>query len=178
MNKLKIAVCGASGKMGRALISAIRDDDVLALSGALELPGNPHLGKDAGALLGFESGVNISSDIAFVTDGAEVLIDFTRPEGTLRHLEACVSSNTAMVIGTTGFSDQEKQTIKHAAETIPVVMAPNMSVGVNVLLRLLKMASQALGSDYDIEIVEVHHKHKVDAPSGTALRMGEVIAES
>ena len=178
MNKLKIAVCGASGKMGRALISAIRDDDVLALSGALELPGNPHLGKDAGALLGVESGVNISSDIAFVADGAEVLIDFTRPEGTLRHLEACVSNKTAMVIGTTGFSDQEKEAIKHAAETIPVVMAPNMSVGVNVLLRLLKVASQALDSGYDIEIIEAHHKHKVDAPSGTALRMGEVIAES
>ena len=144
MNKLQIAVCGASGKMGRALISAIRDDDVLTLAGALELPGNPYLGKDAGALLGFESGVNISSDIAFVADGAEVLIDFTRPEGTLRHLEACVSNKTAMVIGTTGFSDQENEAIKHAAETIPVVMAPNMSVGVNVLLRLLKVASQAL----------------------------------
>ncbi|MDA0237190.1 MAG: 4-hydroxy-tetrahydrodipicolinate reductase [Proteobacteria bacterium] len=178
MNKIKIAVCGASGKMGRALIGAIRDDDALNLSGALELPGNPHLGKDAGALLGFVSGVNISSDIAFVADGAEVLIDFTRPEGTLRHLEACVSNKTALVIGTTGFSDQEKAAIKRGAETIAIVMAPNMSVGVNVLLRLLKTAAQALDEGYDIEIVEAHHKHKVDAPSGTALRMGEVIAES
>lgn len=178
MNNLKIAVCGASGKMGRALIGTIRDGEALELSGALEVPGNPYLGKDAGALLGFEAGVSISSDIATIIDGADVLIDFTRPDGTLRHLEACVSHKTAMVIGTTGFSDQEKAAIKQAAETIPIMMAPNMSVGVNVLLRLLKTAAQALDEGYDIEIVEAHHKHKVDAPSGTALRMGEVIAES
>jgi len=178
MDKLKVAVCGASGKMGRALIACIKDDDALTLGGALELPGNPHLGKDAGGLLGFESGVVITSDVDVVTSWADVLIDFTRPEGTLDHLKACISSSTAMVIGTTGFTDSQKDSINQAAESIPVVMAPNMSVGVNVLLRILKTAAITLDDEYDIEIVEAHHKHKVDAPSGTALRMGEVIADS
>ena len=178
MDKVKIAVCGASGKMGRALIGCIRDDDALTLVGALELPGNLHLGKDAGGLLGFESGIVITSDLDVVTSRADVLIDFTRPEGTLDHLKACVISSTAMVIGTTGFTDSQKDSIKQAADNIPVVMAPNMSVGVNVLLRILKTAAIALDDEYDIEIVEAHHKHKVDAPSGTALSMGEVIADS
>ena len=178
MDKLKIAVCGASGKMGRALIACVRDDEALTLVGALELPGNACLGRDAGGLLGFDSGVVISSDIDAVTSSADVLIDFTRPEGTIEHLKACTSNNTAMVIGTTGFTDIQKDLIKQAAESIPLVIAPNMSVGVNVLLRLLKIASIALDDEYDIEIVEAHHKHKVDAPSGTALWMGEVIADS
>ncbi|MFL2666832.1 MAG: 4-hydroxy-tetrahydrodipicolinate reductase [Burkholderiales bacterium] len=178
MDKLKIAVCGASGKMGRALIGCIRDDDALALVGALEVPGNSCLGKDAGGLLGFDSGVVISSDIDAVTSSADVLIDFTRPEGTIDHMSVCMSNNTAMVIGTTGFTSAQKESISTASATIPLVMAPNMSLGVNVLLRLLKIASTALGDEYDVEIVEAHHKHKVDAPSGTALRMGEVIAES
>ncbi|MDC1311409.1 4-hydroxy-tetrahydrodipicolinate reductase [Burkholderiales bacterium] len=178
MNKLKIAVCGASGKMGRTLIGCIREDEALVLVGALETPDNACLGKDAGGLVGFDSGVVISSNVDAVTSGADILIDFTRPEGTIEHLKSCLSNNTAMVIGTTGFTDIQKNSIKQAAASIPLVSAPNMSVGVNVLLRLLKTASIALDDDYDIEIVEAHHKHKVDAPSGTALRMGEVIADS
>ena len=178
MKNLNVAVCGASGKMGRALVNCIRNDGELNLTGALELQDNPHLHQDAGLLLGFQSGINISSDLIAVARGSDVLIDFTRPEGTLSHLDACCSSNTAMVIGTTGFTDEEKLLIKKASKTIPIVMAPNMSVGVNVLMRLLNTAAVALDSGYDIEIVEAHHKYKVDAPSGTALGMGEAIADA
>jgi 4-hydroxy-tetrahydrodipicolinate reductase len=140
------------------------------------MPNSPHLGTDAAAFLGHAAGIPITSDISSGLPHAQVLIDFTRPEGTMQHVAACRRLGVQMVIGTTGFSDAEKAEIQTAAKDIAIVMAPNMSVGVNVTLKLLQMAAVALSDGYDIEITEAHHKHKVDAPSGTALKMGEVIA--
>ncbi len=171
-----IAVAGASGRMGQILIEAIRASTDCRLSGALDVPHSPAIGKDACAWLGQSSGVQVSADVASGLAGARVLIDFTRPEGTLVHLRACVAAGVGMVIGTTGFDPAQKLEIAAAAQRIPIVMAPNMSVGVNVTLKLLEMAAKALATGYDIEVIEAHHRHKVDAPSGTALKMGEVIA--
>ena len=174
----RIAIAGASGRMGRMLIEAVTHADDATLSGALDIPGNPQLGTDAAAFLGQPSGVLITSDIEAGLKGAQVLIDFTRPEGSMQHLAVCRRLGVQMVIGTTGFSDEQKAEIKAASHDIAIVMAPNMSVGVNVTLKLLQMAAKALSDGYDIEIIEAHHKHKVDAPSGTALKMGEVIADA
>jgi 4-hydroxy-tetrahydrodipicolinate reductase len=171
-----IAVAGASGRMGRMLIEAIQQSGDCRLSGALDMAGSPVEGTDAAAFLGHPGGVLIRSDIRQGLAGADVLIDFTRPEGTMAHLAACREMGVKLVIGTTGFSDAQKADIAAAAKDVAIVMAPNMSVGVNVTLRLLEMAAKALATGYDIEIVEAHHRHKVDAPSGTALKMGEVIA--
>jgi 4-hydroxy-tetrahydrodipicolinate reductase len=146
------------------------------LVGALDQAGSAQIGSDAGAFLGQPSGVTITSDLQAGLSSAQVLIDFTRPEGTLAHLQTCRQLGVAMVIGTTGFSDAQKLQIQQAAQQIPIMMAPNMSVGVNVTMKLLEMAARALSTGYDIEIIEAHHRHKVDAPSGTALKMGEVIA--
>ena len=148
----------------------------MRLRAALERPGNPHLGRDAGELIGVDLGAKVTEDVDAALDGADVLIDFTRPEATLRHLEACARNGVGAVIGTTGFDAAGKAAIADAARRIPVVFAPNMSVGVNLALRLLDMAARVLDEGFDIEIVEAHHRHKVDAPSGTALRMGEVVA--
>jgi 4-hydroxy-tetrahydrodipicolinate reductase len=175
---LKICVAGASGRMGRMLIEAVTAADDCTLSGALDVPGSPALGTDAAAFLGTPSGVLITSDLAAGLQGADCLIDFTRPEGTLAHLAVCRQLGVKLVIGTTGFSDEQKASIAASAQDVAVVMAPNMSVGVNVTLKLLQMAAQAMPTGYDIEIIEAHHRHKVDAPSGTALKMGEVIAEA
>ena len=175
---LNIAIAGAGGRMGRMLIEAVCADPGCRLSGALDVAGAPSLGQDAGAFLGRETGVRIGADLAQGLSGAHCLIDFTRPEGTLAHLRACRAQGVAMVIGTTGFSDEQKAEIAQAAQDIAIVMAPNMSVGVNVTLKLLEMAAQALATGYDIEVIEAHHRHKVDAPSGTALKMGEVIAQA
>ena len=175
---LKIAIAGASGRMGRMLIEAVLADPAAQLSGALDVTEAPGLGQDAGTFLGRTCGVAITSDLDHGLRGANCLIDFTRPEGTLKHLTVCRQLGVAMVIGTTGFDDAQKAEIVRAAQDIPVVMAPNMSVGVNVTLKLLQMAAQALSNGYDIEVIEAHHRHKVDAPSGTALKMGEVIAEA
>ena len=174
----RVAVAGASGRMGRMLIEAVRDASDCALAGALDVPGSAAIGSDAGTFLGFDSGVPIVSDLRAGLQGAQVLIDFTRPEGTLAHLAACRELGVQAVIGTTGFSDAQKAEIAEIARDIAIVMAPNMSVGVNVTLKLLEMAAKALATGYDIEIIEAHHRHKVDAPSGTALKMGEVIAEA
>ena len=174
----RVAIAGASGRMGRELIDALRHSQDLVLAGALDLPGATALGSDAGAALGFESGVTITSDLRRGLATAQVLIDFTRPEGTLAHLAVCREQGVQMVIGTTGFSDAQKAEIEAAARAVAIVMAPNMSVGVNVTLKLLALAAQALGESYDIEVIEAHHRHKVDAPSGTALKMGEVIAKA
>jgi len=144
----------------------------------LDISGNPALGMDAGAFLGRSTGVIITSDVAAGLAQAQVLIDFTRPEGTLAHLRVCQQLGVKMVIGTTGFGDADKAQLAQAAQSLAMVMAPNMSVGVNVTLRLLQMAAKALSTGYDIEVIEAHHRHKVDAPSGTALKMGEVIAEA
>jgi len=171
-----IAVAGASGRMGQMLVEAVRASGDCRLTGALDVAASPGLGKDAAAFLGHSSGVNITADLAAGLAGSQVLIDFTRPEGTMAHLAKCRELGVKLVIGTTGFSDAQKADIAAAAKDIAIVMAPNMSVGVNVTLKLLEMAAKALNTGYDIEIIEAHHRHKVDAPSGTALKMGEVIA--
>ena len=173
-----ICVAGASGRMGRMLVEAILNADDCTLTGALDVPGSPALGTDPAAFLGKDSGVRITADLAQGLQGADCLIDFTRPEGTLAHLKVCEQLGVKLVIGTTGFTDAQKAEIADASQRVAVVMAPNMSVGVNVTLKLLQMAAKAMSTGYDIEIIEAHHRHKVDAPSGTALKMGEVIAEA
>ncbi|MES2889268.1 MAG: 4-hydroxy-tetrahydrodipicolinate reductase [Pseudomonadota bacterium] len=175
---LRIAVAGASGRMGRMLIEAVRAAPDLVLAGALDVPASPGLGADATAFLGLDSGVKITDDLRQGLSGAQVLIDFTRPEGTLGHLEVCRALGVKAVIGTTGFSDAQKAQLQAHAEHIAMVVAPNMSVGVNVVMQLLEQAARALDHGYDIEIIEAHHRHKVDAPSGTALKMGEVVAQA
>lgn len=172
----KIAIAGASGRMGQMLIDAVRDADDCVLTGALDIAASPAVGRDASAYAGHNTGVLIHSDLRQGLAGSQVLIDFTRPEGTLQHLAVCRELGVAAVIGTTGFTETQKAEIAAAARDIAIVMAPNMSVGVNVTLKLLEMAAKALSTGYDIEIIEAHHRHKVDAPSGTALKMGEVIA--
>ena len=175
---LRIAVAGAGGRMGRMLVEAIAAADDCALAGALDRPEAPDIGADAGAFLGRPCGVAVTSDLHTGLADAQALIDFTRPEGTLAHLAVCRELGVNAVIGTTGFSEEQKAQIADAARDIAIVLAPNMSVGVNVTLKLLEMAARALSTGYDIEIIEAHHRHKVDAPSGTALKMGEVIAEA
>jgi 4-hydroxy-tetrahydrodipicolinate reductase len=160
------------------LIEAVRAADDCVLTGALDLADSPAAGTDAGAFAGLQTGVLITGDIAQGLKGSDVLIDFTRPEGTMAHLSVCRALGVGMVIGTTGFDEAQKAQIAAAAQDIPIMMAPNMSVGVNVTLKLLEMAAKALATGYDIEIIEAHHRHKVDAPSGTALKMGEVIASA
>jgi 4-hydroxy-tetrahydrodipicolinate reductase len=176
MNPMKIAIAGAGGRMGRMLIEAIVQADDAALAGALDIAGAPGLGTDAAAFLGQPAGVPIESDLARGLADAAYLIDFTRPEGTLAHLEYCAAHGIKMIIGTTGFDAAGKAAIAAAAEKTAIVFAPNMSVGVNVTMKLLEMAAKSFAEGYDIEIIEAHHRHKVDAPSGTALKMGEVIA--
>jgi 4-hydroxy-tetrahydrodipicolinate reductase len=174
----KIAVAGASGRMGQMLVDAIRASDDCILAGALDLAGSPSIGKDAGAASGQPTGTLITADLHAGLASSQVLIDFTRPEGTMAHLKVCRELGVAVVIGTTGFTEAQKAEIAEAAQHIAIMMAPNMSVGVNVTLKLLEMAAKALSTGYDIEIIEAHHRHKVDAPSGTALKMGEVIADA
>ncbi len=178
MTKLKIAIAGAAGRMGRALIEQVLRDTGLRLSAALERNGDARVGRDAGELAGAPCGVKITDDAAKAVSGCDVLIDFTLPEGAIAHLAACRKRGARMVIGTTGFSEAQKKEIAAAARDIAIVMSPNFSVGVNVAFRLLETAAAALGKGYDVEIVEAHHRHKVDAPSGTALRMGEVVARA
>lgn len=164
--------------MGRALLEAVERAPDMRVGAALERTGSPYLGKDAGELIGAPCGVAINDDVAGALDGSDVLIDFTRPEGTLAHLVFCRAKGMKMVIGTTGFSADQKEELQAAAREIPIVFAPNMSVGVNITLKLLEMSARVLNEDYDIEIIEAHHRHKVDAPSGTALLMGEVVARA
>ena len=165
---MKVAIAGAGGRMGRTLVEGVLADRELELAAALDAPGSPALGQPAGKL-------KVVADLAAL-DAADVLIDFTRPEGTLAHLEACVARGKRLVIGTTGFSDAQKARIAEGAKRIPVVLAPNFAIGVNVVFRLAQTAAAARGDAYDVEIVEAHHRHKVDAPSGTALKLGELIA--
>ena len=165
---MRVAVAGAGGRMGRTLIDAVLADRDLALAAALDAAGSPALGQPAGKL-------RIGSDLGALA-GAEVLVDFTRPEGTLAHLGACLQHGKPMVIGTTGFSDVQKARIAEGARRLPIVFSPNFAIGVNVVFRLAQTAAAALGDAYDVEIVEAHHRHKVDAPSGTALKLGELVA--
>ncbi len=174
---IKIAITGAAGRMGRTLIEACNKDDKVTFAGAIEHPGSSAIGADAGELAGLgKLGVAIRHRL----DGIDfdVLIDFTRPDATLANLESCRRARKRIVIGTTGFDDAGKQAIRDAAKEIPIVFAPNMSVGVNLCLKLLETAARVLNDTVDIEITEAHHRFKADAPSGTALRMGEVIAKA
>ncbi len=173
----RIAIAGASGRMGRMLIEAVTQSTDLQLAAALDQAGSPMIGQDACAFLGKPSGVLITDQLDALA-GVDCLIDFTRPEGTLVHIEACVRHGVNLVIGTTGFDEAGKAAIARAAESIGIVFAPNMSVGVNATLKLLDMAARILNSGYDVEVFEAHHHHKVDAPSGTALKMGETIAHA
>lgn len=173
---LRIAIAGSSGRMGRMLIEAVEAADDCVLAGALDVAGSPALGTDATAWLGRESGVKVTADVRTALADAQVLIDFTRPEGTMAHLAVCRELGVRAVIGTTGFNEAQKAEIAEHGRHTGIVMAPNMSVGVNVVLKLLDMAARALSEGYDIEIIEAHHRHKIDAPSGTALKMGEVVA--
>jgi len=175
---MKIAIAGSAGRMGRTLVEAVLRDTELRLAVALERAGHPALGRDAGEFAGTAAGVPIRADFAEAIAAADTLIDFTRPEGTLAHLEACAKHGKAIVIGTTGFSEEQKARVAQAAGRIPIVMAPNMAIGVNATFKLAEVAATILGDAYDVEIVEAHHRHKVDAPSGTALRLGEAVARA
>jgi 4-hydroxy-tetrahydrodipicolinate reductase len=176
MEQIRYAIAGSSGRMGRTLIEAVQQDAGATLAAALEHASSPFIGKDAGELVGAPCGVRITADLDAALAVSDCLIDFTRPEGTLLHLEACKRHKVSLVIGTTGFSAEGKAAIAEASRTIPVVFAPNMAVGVNAVFRLLDVAARILNQGYDVEVIEAHHRHKVDAPSGTALRMGEVVA--
>jgi 4-hydroxy-tetrahydrodipicolinate reductase len=169
--KIGVAIAGAGGRMGQALIEGLRGDPELRFAAALEAPGNALLGKEI-------SGVKVGADIAAALAAADLLIDFTRPEATLAHVRACREQRKGMVIGTTGFSAAQKKEIEEAAQAIPVVMAANFAVGVNALYKLAESAARILGEGYDVEIIEAHHRQKVDAPSGTALKLGEVVAQA
>jgi 4-hydroxy-tetrahydrodipicolinate reductase len=175
---IRVVITGASGRMGQTMLEAVRADRDFALAGALDLPASPILGHDAGERFGQTAGVAVSADIAATLAHADVLIDFTRPEGTLRHVSACAQLGVAAVVGTTGLSPADREALAESARSIPIVLAPNMSVGVTVLARLVEEAAKLLGVGYDVEIVEMHHKHKVDAPSGTALLLGEAAAKA
>ena len=178
VSPITLAIAGAGGRMGRALIEGALKDGRLKLASAFDMPASPVIGRDAGEACGQASGVKIAGDARAAIAAAQCLIDFTRPEGTLEHLELALASGTRMVIGTTGFSPEQKRRIADAAKRIPIVMAPNFAIGVNVTFKLAEVAARSLGGDFDVELIEAHHKHKVDAPSGTALRLGEVVADA
>lgn len=175
----RVAITGASGRMGKTLLQAVNETPNLDITAAVIHPESSLVGVDAGEIAGIgKIGVLTVTALDKVLDDFDVLIDFTSIEYTLENIATCVANGKKIVIGTTGFSDEQKQQITAAGETTAVVFAPNMSVGVNVCLKLLKMAAEVLGDDYDVEVIEAHHRHKVDAPSGTALRMGEVVADA
>lgn len=178
MTNMKIAVAGSAGRMGRALLEAVIGSADLELGAALEVAGSPGLGKDAGEMVGMPGHVRISADIEKNLAGCSAMIDFTRPEGTLAHLAACRKLGVKLVIGTTGFDEAQKKSIAEAARDIAIVMAPNMSVGTNLVFKLADIAARVLKDGYDVEIIEAHHRHKIDAPSGTALHIGGIIANA
>jgi 4-hydroxy-tetrahydrodipicolinate reductase len=174
---VKVAICGAGGRMGKTLIQACAETPGIALGAAIERSGSPYLGQDAGELASIGPlGVRITDDLESVLEAFDVAVDFTQPEAALGHLAVCSNMRKPAVIGTTGFSAQQKAAIGRSATSIPLVQAPNMSVGVNLCFRLLELAAGVLGDEFDVEILEAHHRHKRDAPSGTSLQMGELIA--
>lgn len=176
---LTLGICGASGRMGRTLVEAIAGYDGVQVAGAVTRPGHPILGTDVGLLVGLAaSGVLVTEDLAAGLNELDAVIEFTLPRATLEHVEMCRAAGCRMVIGTTGFSSEERDVIERAAVEIPIVLAPNMSVGVNLSFKLLEIAAKVLGDDVDVEIIEAHHSKKIDAPSGTAVRMGEIIADA
>lgn len=174
---MRIAIAGANGRMGRMLIEAILNSEDMQLTVALDHAGAVSIGNDAGVFLGIDTGILISDDLSQLKQ-ADCLIDFTRPAGTMNHLQACLEHDCKLIIGTTGFNEEEKEKIQQAGEHIAIVFAPNMSVGVNVTLRLIEMAATLMQQGFDAEVFEAHHRNKVDAPSGTALAMGEAIANA
>ncbi len=176
-NPLKVVIAGCSGRMGHALLDGIFADADLALHGALDRAGSPDIGRDVGEQFGKLSGVHVTDDVESALKDADVLVDFTRPEASMQYLPICQNANVSMVIGTTGFSAEQKLAIEAASKNISIVFAPNMSVGVTLLINLVEQAARVLSDGYDIEVVEMHHRHKVDAPSGTALRLGEAAAK-
>jgi len=176
MGAVRLAIAGAGGRMGQALIEAALATPDVVLAAALDVAGSPALGRDAGERFGRTTGVIVAADVPAALRGADVLIDFTRPDGTLAHVAACVAADVGAVVGTTGLNDAQKAELAALARSVPIVFAANMSVGVVVLLSLVEQAAAKLGPGYDIEIVEMHHRHKVDAPSGTALQLGEAAA--
>jgi 4-hydroxy-tetrahydrodipicolinate reductase len=176
MSPVRVAIAGAGGRMGRALLDAATSTQGVTLAAAIDVTASMLVGRDAGDIAPGARGVRIGSDVEAALAVSDVLIDFTRPAGTLEHLRACREAKRAMVIGTTGFDGPQLAEIREAAGAVPIVMSPNMSMGVNVTLKLVEMAARALGPEYDVEVFEVHHKLKVDAPSGTALKLGEVAA--
>lgn len=178
MSGTRVGIVGAGGRMGRMLIEAALKDAGVTLGAVFDLPGSPVVGKTAGELVGMDCDVVVSDSLVDGLKDIDCLIDFTRPQGTLEHLELCRQAGVAMAIGTTGFEADWKAKIAAAARDIPVVFAPNMAVGVNLVFKLLDTAARILNQGYDIEIVEAHHRLKIDAPSGTALRMGEVVASA
>ncbi|MEQ1557628.1 MAG: 4-hydroxy-tetrahydrodipicolinate reductase [Methyloglobulus sp.] len=176
---IRVAIVGASGRMGRTLITAITQSPALSLTVAIDRADSPVIGNDVGELVGIAPiGVKVTDSLAAVIEQFDVLIDFTRPEVSIEYLELCQQAGKKLVLGTTGFTEAQKAKINLAAQDIAIMMAPNMSVGINLSLKLLEMAAKVMGDYTDIEIIEAHHRHKVDAPSGTALRMGEVIAKT
>jgi 4-hydroxy-tetrahydrodipicolinate reductase len=175
---MRTVIAGVSGRMGRALIEAVTADAGCTLHAAIDRAGSPLVGQDPGAAYGKPGGARVTDQPAAALAGADVLIDFTRPEATLSYLDACVAAGVPLVIGTTGFDDAGKGRVAAAAQRIPVVFAPNMSVGVTLLMKLAELAAQVLRDGYDIEILEAHHRHKVDAPSGTALGLGQAVARA
>jgi 4-hydroxy-tetrahydrodipicolinate reductase len=175
---MKIAIAGSSGRMGRMLIESVLKAGDMQLAAALDVAGSAYIGKDAGELVGTPCGVPVTADVDAALAQADCLVDFTRPAGTMAHLAVCRKRGVAMVIGTTGMEAEHKRQVEDAARDIPIVFAPNMAVGVNLVFKLLETAAGVLSQGYDIEVIEAHHRHKVDAPSGTALRMGEVVAEA
>ncbi len=175
-NSIKIVIAGCTGRMGHVLLECVFADADLVLHGALDRADNPQLGRDAGEFLGKVNQVKVTGNIDEALKNADVLVDFTRPEASMQYLTACQKANVKMVIGTTGFSTEQKLAIASAAKNIAIVFAPNMSVGVTLLINLVEQAAKILNDGYDIEVVEMHHRHKVDAPSGTALRLGEAAA--
>jgi len=176
---IRVAIAGASGRMGLTLIQAVTQSPALTLTVAIDRADSPIIGKDTGELIGAEAtGVKVTDNLAAVANNFDVLIDFTRPEASMGYLETCRLAGKKLVLGTTGFNDDQKAQIAETANVTAIMMAPNMSVGVNLSLKLLEMAAKVMGDYTDIEIIEAHHRHKVDAPSGTALRMGEVVAKA
>lgn len=176
---VRVGITGAAGRMGHALLRACFSTPTLILGAAIEKESNPLLGTDAGELAGFQKlGIPVTCNLASRIEAVDVVIDFTQPESTLAALAVCREHGRRLVIGTTGFTPRQRSEIEQAARDIPIVLAPNMSVGVTLCLKLLEIAAKIIGEDSDIEIIEAHHRHKVDAPSGTALRMGEVIAKA
>lgn len=176
---VRVGVCGAAGRMGKTILEVCNDNDDVEVSAAIEYSESPMIGLDAGEVAGIgKLGVSITDDIAAIANQVDVIIDFTLASSIGANIQKCVTSNCKMVIGTTGLSQNDQELIKKASEKIAIVFAPNMSIGVNLCFKLLEIAAQVIGDDTDIEIIEAHHRHKKDAPSGTAIRMGEVVADT